>query len=130
MAIYFMCISNQLLLSTILKNCCDQKHPYFLSDFLSLNSEERAFPYHRNVTVVCGTHFSLLPFRHRFSILFPVTAGADVFFKHSGLTASVKGFLKLSLVSKGKKRRIAWFWFMVVDPKLFQKCVLFPGKRI
>lgn len=60
-----------------------------------------------------------------------MAAGADAFFKHSGLSASVKGFLKLSLVSRGKKRRIAWFWFMVVSkPKAVPKVVLFPGKRI
>lgn len=61
--------------------------------------------------------FSFLPFYLRF-----VAAGADAFPKHSGLTASVKGFLKLSLVSRGKKRRIARFWFMVVHrPKAVPK---------
>lgn len=50
-----------------------------------------------------------------------MTAGADAFSKLSGLTASVKGFLKLSLVYRGKKR-IAWFWFMVVSrPKAVPK---------
>lgn len=61
---YFLGISNQLLLNTVLKIFCDQKCSYFLGDFLFLNSEERAFPYHRNVTMVCSTHFfssSFLP---------------------------------------------------------------------
>lgn len=51
-----------------------------------------------------------------------MTADADDFPKHSGLTASVKGFLKLSLVTRGKKGRMAWFWFMVVSrPKAVPK---------
>lgn len=54
-------------------------------------------------------------------------AGADAFPKHSGVTASVKGFLKLSLVSRGKKRRTAWLWFMVASrPKAVPKlCFVF-----
>lgn len=51
-----------------------------------------------------------------------MTAGAHAFPECSGLTASVKDFRKLSLVTRGKKRRIAWFWFMVVTrPKVVPK---------
>lgn len=58
-----------------------------------------------------------------------MAAGADAFPKHSGLTASVKGFLKLSLVSRGKKRRIARFWFMVVHrPKAVPKVFCFQAR--
>lgn len=59
---HFLCINKQQLLNAILKNGCDQKFPYFLSDFLFLNSEERAVPYHRNVAPI----FSLLPFCLKF----------------------------------------------------------------
>lgn len=69
---HFLCINKQQLLNTILKNGCDQKFPYFLSDFLFLNSEERAFPYHRNVTI--GT---LHPFFLSFLFALNLTISCD-----------------------------------------------------
>lgn len=51
-----------------------------------------------------------------------MAAGGDAFPKCSDLTASVKDFLMLSLFARGKKKRIAWFWFMVVyRPKTLPK---------
>lgn len=50
-----------------------------------------------------------------------MTADGDAFPKDSDLTASVKGFLMLPLFTRGKKR-VAWFWFMVVRrPKALPK---------
>lgn len=51
-----------------------------------------------------------------------MTAGGDAFPKCSDLTASVIDFLTLFLFIRGKKRRIAWFWFTVVcRPKALPK---------
>ena len=51
-----------------------------------------------------------------------MTAGGGAFPKCSDLTASVKDCLMLPLFTRGKKKRIAWFWFLVVcRPKALPK---------
>lgn len=73
-----------------------------------------------------------------FPLIFPITSTLSIpydcwwrcFPDVCRLTASVKDFLMVSLFTKGKKRRIAWVWFVIVwRPKALPKGCSLPRQK-